>query len=145
MGSTTAAGTALALCADTPATEDAVGYAALTFIEVGQVEKIGAIGATFAKVEFQPLKGPTQKHKGSADYGSLQPSLAHYDAYAGQTLLRTASDDATSKLYSIEVNYPDGANRYFGVPWFGYPENPHSAHTLNMATSPTRIHPNRYQ
>ncbi|HEY9581112.1 MAG TPA: hypothetical protein VIR65_14760 [Rhizorhapis sp.] len=139
MGSTTAAGTALALCADTPATEDAVGYAALTFIEVGQVEKIGAIGATFAKVEFQPLKGPKQKHKGSADYGSLQPSLAHDDEDAGQTLLRTASDDATSKLYSVEVTYPDGAKRYFGGRVFGYPENTDSADSVIMANPTIEI------
>src|SRR3546814_12499032 len=145
MGSTTAAGTALALCADTPATEDAVGYAALTFIEVGQVEKIGAIGATFAKVEFQPLKGPKQKHKGSADYGSLQPSLAHDDEDAGQTLPRTASDDATSKLYSVDVTYPDGAKRVFGRRGFGYPEHTDSHDSDNLANPPIAIRPKRLQ
>lgn len=139
MGSTTAAGTALAICADTPATEDAAGYAALTFVEVGQVEKIGPIGATFAKVEFQPLKGPKQKHKGSADYGSLQPSLAHDDEDAGQTLLRTAADDATSKLYSVEVTYPDGAKRYFGGRVFGYPENIDGSDTVIMANPTIEI------
>ena len=66
MGSNTAVGSSLAVSAATPATLDATGYAALTFIEVGQVEKIGAIGASFAKVEFQPLKGA--KHAFPKEY-----------------------------------------------------------------------------
>ena len=80
MPSTTAAGTAIAISSTTPTTQDAAGYGALTYTEIGQVEKLGTLGATFAKVEFQPLKGPKQKHKGSADYGSLQPSMAFDDA-----------------------------------------------------------------
>lgn len=136
MGSTTAAGSTLAISAAAPATEDAAGYQALTFTEIGQIEKIGSLGATFNKVEFQPLKGPKQKHKGSVDYGSLQPTLAHDDEDAGQTLLRTASDDATSKLYAFEVTYPTGAKRYFQGRAFGYPETVDGADTILMV-SPT--------
>ena len=136
MGSTTAAGSTLAISAAAPATEDAAGYQALTFTEIGQIEKIGSLGATFNKVEFQPLKGPKQKHKGSVDYGSLQPTLAHDDEDAGQTLLRTASDDATSKLYAFEVTYPTGAKRYFQGRVFGYPETVDGADTILMV-SPT--------
>lgn len=136
MGSTTAAGTALAISAASPATQDETGYAALTFTEIGGIEKIGAIGATFNKVEFTPLKGPKQKHKGSVDYGSLQPSLAHDDEDAGQTLLRTAGADATSTLYSFKVTLADGAERYFQGRVFGYPENIDGADSILMA-SPT--------
>ena len=133
MGSQTAAGSALAISVATPATFDATGYAALTFTEIGQIEKIGALGAAFAKVEFTPLKGPKQKHKGSVDYGSLQPSLAHDDADAGQTLLRTAGADATSKLYSFKVTLADGAKRFFQGRVFGYPETIDGADTILMA------------
>ena len=136
MTSTTAAGSALAISASTPATEDAAGYAALTFTEIGQIDKIGAIGAVFAKVEFQPLKGPKQKHKGSVDYGALSPTLAHDDSDAGQTLLRAASDDATSTLYSFEVTYPTGAKRYFQGRVFGYPETTDGADTI-LTAAPT--------
>lgn len=139
MPSTTAAGTALAISAAAPATQDAAGYAALTFTEIGQIEKIGAIGAAFNKVEFTPLKGPKQKHKGSVDYGSLQPSLAHDDEDAGQTLLRTAAADATSTLYAFKVTYPDGAIRYFQGRVFGYPENTEGADTIIMATPTIEI------
>ncbi len=133
MVSTTAAGSALAISAGNPATDDATGYAALTYTEIGQIDKIGAVGAVFAKVEFQPLKGPKQKHKGSVDYGSLNPTLAHDSTDAGQTLLRTAADDATSKLYSFMVTYADGAKRYFQGRVFGYPETTDGADSILTA------------
>ncbi len=132
MGSTTAAGTALAISAAVPATEDAAGYGALTFTEIGQVEKIGTIGLVFAKVEFKPLKGGTQKHKGSVDYGSLQPSLAHDPSDAGQTLLRTAANDATSKRYSFMVTLPTGEKLYSQGRVFGYPKNIDGADSIVM-------------
>lgn len=139
MGSTTAAGTALAISVASPATADAAGHAALTHTEIGGVEKIGGIGAVFNKVEFTPLKGPKQKHKGSVDYGSLQPSLAHDDEDAGQTILRTAADDATSKLYSFKVTLADGAVRYFQGRVFGYPENVDGADSIIMANPTIEI------
>ncbi len=139
METTTAAGSTLAISAASPVTEDAAGYAALAFTEIGQIEKIGALGAVFNKVEFQPLKGPKQKHKGSVDYGSLAPSLAYDSADAGQTLLRTAADDATSTLYAFEVTYPTGAKRYFQGRVFGFPENVDGADTVLMAAPTIEI------
>jgi hypothetical protein len=139
MGSSTAAGSTLAISAGNPATDDAAGYAALTFTEIGGIDKIGALGATFAKVEFQPLKGPKQKHKGSPDYGSLTPSMAYDGADAGQNLLRTASDDATSKLYSFLVTYPTGEKRYCQGRVFGYPETVDGADSVITAAPTVEI------
>lgn len=139
MGSSTAAGTTLAISVAHPATEDAAGYAALTYTEIGQIEKIGAFGATFGKIEFKPLKGPTQKHKGSSDYGSLQPSLAHDDADAGQVILRTAAADATSTLYTFRVTLADGAKRYFQGRVFSYQETVDGADTILMANPTVEI------
>lgn len=133
MGSQTAAGSTLAISAAAPATPDAAGYAALTMTEVGQVEKIGTLGASFAKVEFQPLKGAKQKFKGSADYGALQPSYAIDSADAGQTLMQTAADDETQKLYSFKVTYQDGSKRYFQGRVFGSPETADGADSMLMA------------
>ena len=138
MGSQTAAGSALAISAGIPATQDAVGFAALTFTEIGQIEKIGSIGSTFAKVDFQPLKGAKQKHKGSVDYGSLQPSLAHDDTDAGQTLLRTAAENQIA-LYAFKVTLADGAIRYFQGRVFGYPETIDNADSIVMAAPTVEI------
>lgn len=139
MGSTTSAGTALAISAGTPATPDATGFAALTYTEIGQIDQLGAIGKVFNKVEFQPLKGSKQKHKGSSDNGALAPSVALDDADAGQTLLRTAANDATSKLYAFKVTYPTGAIRYFQGRVFGFPENTGNADSIIMGNPTIEI------
>ena len=146
MGSTTAAGSTLAICAAAPATKDAAGFGALTFIEIGGVEKIGAFGASFEKVEFQPLKGPKEKYKGPVDYGALQPSVRLDSADAGQTLLQTSSDDESQTLYSFRVTLPDGAKRFFQGRTFGMPETVDGAASMIMAapaieicTKPVRV------
>jgi len=139
MGSQTAAGSSLALSAMLPPTHDAAGYAALTFVEIGQVEKLGSFGASFAKVEFQGLKGAKQKFKGSADYGALQPLIALDALDAGQILLQTASDDETQKLYSFRVTFPDGSARYFRGRVFGAPETADGADSMLMATPTVEI------
>ena len=139
MASTTAAGSTLAITATAPASFDETGYEAGTFTEIGGVEKIGGIGAVFAKVEFQPLKGPKDKHKGSRDNGSLSPSMALDDEDAGQILMQTASDDGTSKIYYFKVTYPTGAKRYFGGRVFGMPETVDGADTVIMANPTIEI------
>lgn len=136
MGLQTGAGATIAISVAAPATFDAAGYAALTFTEAGNCEKIGGLGATYAKTEFQPLKGAKQKLKGSPDYGSLQPSFAIDDTDAGQTIFRTAADNETNALYSICVTYQNGAKRYFQARVFGWPETIDSADAVVMA-SPT--------
>lgn len=138
MASLTAAGSALAISAGVPATQDAAGFAALTFTEIGGIEKIGTLGATFAKVEFKPLKGPTEKHKGSPDYGSLQPSLAVNEADAGQILMNTAAAHQTA-LYAFKVTLPDNSIRYFQGKVFGMPENIDGADTIIMANPTVEI------
>jgi hypothetical protein len=135
----TAAGSTLAISAGVPATQDAAGFAALTYTVVGGVEKIGTIGASFAKVEFQPLNGPKEKLKGSADYGSLQPSLAHNETDAGQVLLRTSADNLTNTLYAFKVTYQDGSKRYFQGRTFGYPENTDGADTVLMGNPTVEV------
>lgn len=139
MGSQTAAGSTLAISVATPATLTAAGYAALTFTEIGQVEKIGAFGASFAKVEFQPLKGTKQKYKGSKDNGAIQPSIALDSTDAGQTILQTSGEDESQKLYSFRVTYQDGSKRYFQGRTFGMPENADGADSMLMATPAIEI------
>ncbi|WP_294302181.1 hypothetical protein [uncultured Sphingomonas sp.] len=144
-GSLTAAGSTLAISAASPATQDATGYTALTYTEIGGIEKIGTYGATFAKVEFQPLKGGKQKHKGAPDYGALQPSLAIDSGDAGQTLMQTASDDQTAQ-FAFRITLPDGAKRFFQGRVFGMPETVDGADsvvtaapTIEINTKPVRV------
>ena len=117
----TAAGTALAISANAPATQDATGFAALTLTEIGGVENLGPIGPVFSKVETNPLKGPKDKLKGSVDYGSLNPSIYYDRADAGQVLLKTAAKDKTNKLYTFLATLPNGEKWYFQGRVFGMP------------------------
>ena len=139
MTSQTAAGSSLAISVAAPATNDAAGFGALTFTEIGMVEKLGAFGAAFAKVEFQPLKGGKQKYKGSVDYGALQPSIAIDTADAGQAILQVSADDETQKLYYFRVTFADGAKRFFGGRNFGMPENADGADSMLMQTPTIEI------
>jgi hypothetical protein len=139
MGSTTVAGTTIAISAALPSTEDKTGYAALTFTKIGGVESLGPIGATTSKIEFDPLDGPKEKHKGSTDYGSLNPSLAHDKADAGQTLMRTAGEPENNARYAFKVTYPTGDKRYFQGRVFGYPETIGNRQSLLMANPTIEI------
>lgn len=139
MGSMPAAGSTLAISAAAPATFDEAGYSALTFTEIGGIEKLGAIGAAVKKIEFQPLKGPLQKHKGSPDYGSLNPPIAHDAADAGQTLLRAAAVPGNNARYSFKATYSDGSVRYFQARVFGYPETVDGADSIIMANPTIEI------
>ncbi|KQO57671.1 hypothetical protein [Sphingomonas sp. Leaf257] len=139
MTSQTAAGTMLAISAGTPGTQDKAGFAALSYLVIGQVEKLGTFGTSFAKVEFQPMKGAKQKYKGSPDYGALSPTIALDSADAGQTLLQTSGDDESQKLYSFAVTYQDGAMRYFQGRTFGMPETADGADTMLTAAPAIEI------
>ncbi|WP_209047455.1 hypothetical protein [Rhizorhabdus histidinilytica] len=121
MGS--ASGTTFALSATLPATESAADYAALPWVEVGGIEKLGAIGPVSAKIEFQPLVGAKQKHKAGVDYGTLQPNLLLDDDDAGQALFRMAADPKNNDLFASRTIYPSGAIRYSQGKAFGWPEN----------------------
>lgn len=135
MVATTAAGTALAISAAAPAAQTAAAFAALAFTEIGGIDKIGTIGPSFAKTDFQPLRGPKDKLKGSADYGTLSPSAAYDEADAGQTLLRTAAEDETNKLYAFKVTYPTGAVRYCQGRVFAAPETVDGADSVLMTNA----------
>lgn len=136
MSSTTAAGTTIAISASAPVAHNIFAYAALTFMEIGAVEKIGAIGPNTSKTEFQPLKGAKEKHKGPTDFGALNPTLAHDKSDAGQALLRNAAEPDNNALYSFLVTYPNGGKRYFRGRVFSYPENVDGADSI-ITAAPT--------
>lgn len=133
MPSTTAAGTGLAISAGIPASQNAAGYSALSYTEVGNVEQLGGFGATTEVVSFQPLKGAQQKHKGPTNYGALNPTIALDDADAGQALLAAAAAPDNRALYATRVTKPDGSLRYFQVRVFGMPETIGAANSMITA------------
>lgn len=134
----TAAGSALAISAAMPASLTQAGYAALTYEDIGGVDKIGTYGGTPARVNFQPLKGGVQKYKGAFDFGALQLTLAPDPVDAGQALLAAAAVEAKAQ-YSIRVTLPDGAARYFRARVFAFTEQVDGADTVLLAATVIEI------
>jgi hypothetical protein len=139
-GSSTSAGTKIAISATLPTTPDAAGYGALSAMtDIGGVESIPAFGPSIAVNSFQPLAGPVEKHKGPVNYGSLQIPMALDKSDAGQILLRTAAEPDNNAMYSVRVTYPNGDKRYFQGRVFGWTETPGAATNVLMGNTTIEV------
>lgn len=105
-------GTVMAVSAAVPASENEVGYDALTWTDFGEVTEIPEFGGQAATVEHTPLAtGITQKLHGAINYGSLNVPVGLDKSDAGQVIVNAAF---TSKdRISFRVTYPDGAEDFF--------------------------------
>ncbi len=106
------AGSTLAISAAAPASEDAAGYNALTWTNIGEITELGEVGATSNLITHNPVADKiTRKLKGSRNFGSMNLSMARDTGDAGQTLLRAAA--AADGLYSFRLTLQNGAKLYF--------------------------------
>lgn len=108
----TAAGSKLFISADAPATWDAAGFAALTWVEVDLVSDLGeGFSKNFNEVTFNPLgERETRRLKGSYDMGTSNVTYGFNRNDPGQILMNEAagSDD----LYSFKVVLQDSYTIY---------------------------------
>lgn len=135
---TTAAGSALAICAGLPSRADLPGYAALTYLDIGGLEKIGTYGGKPTTVSYQPLRGGKQKRKGPTDYGGLQPKLAPDYADAGQALLAVAAAEKRRR-FAFRITLSDGGVRYFQGRVFDFVEAVENAESILNVTGRVEI------
>lgn len=121
MTAETSAGTTLAISASAPATFNAVGFSALTFIAIGEVTNIdGDIGRAYNSVTHQPLATrATVKMKGSYNSGSATVQLAIDRDDAGQTLAQAALNE--DEPYSFCITEQDGTKVYFRAMVMSFP------------------------
>ena len=115
-------GTQYSVSAATPATYDSVGFAALSFTDVGEVTNLGEFGANFNVVSYTSLAtAVVVKRKGSKNNGSLNMTIGRDPTDAGQALLKSGADGANSALvYSHKVLFTDGSIQYFTGQIFSY-------------------------
>ena len=108
-------GTTVGLVAAQPATEDAAGYGALTFVTVGEVTNIGESGGSAQVATFTPVEsGTVNKRKGSIDYGTASLSIAKDASDAGQVLLKAGFDGTDrSTIHSFAITEDGGEVTYF--------------------------------
>lgn len=137
----TSTGLILSVVADTPATEDAVGYEALTYQEIGEVVSVGEYGASQQVVNHEPLKtGITEKYKGFTNFGSVTVEMGRDASDAGQAALAAGSTGAEKFTeHSFKVEYPGGDVDYFQGKIFGYTKNPGGANSIVSASSNIEI------
>lgn len=112
-GVETVAGTEISISANTPATFDAAGYAAVAaWAKIGEITDGGSHGRTYAPVNHQPIDNRgTQKFKGSFNEGQKTLQLAIDNKDPGQILLSEALN--SDEDYSFKVEYQGGDIDYF--------------------------------
>lgn len=139
-GVRTTAGSTVGISAALPATEDAAGYAALTFTTVAELTNIGELGRTYNKTTHSPIgKRRIEKLRGSYDEGLLALQMGADISDAGQALLETARDDATDANYSFALTDKNGDIRYFQALVMDYKTNYGAADDVIGATSNVEI------
>jgi len=125
-----------------PATADAAGYAALTYVDIGCIESLGSFGGTATITNFTCLNdGIVQKIKGSRDNGDLEITVALDDTTAGWDAFNAAYEAITAGNYYFRVQYGnaqnatgEGAIRYFGAKVSSVTENVASADDVVTVT-----------
>lgn len=115
------------------ATDTASEYAALTWVEVGDIVSFGEFGASFEEIVHQPINdGLTYRFKGTKNQGSLSLNLGRAPADAGQTLLRTQSELYVDYNFKITLNdAPSGG----GTPTTMYFYGKVMSYTTNVPSS----------
>lgn len=105
-----AAGTTLSIATGVPATFDAIGFAAQTFLSVGKLKNLGDFGKTFALItnDYLSQRG-TEKRKGNFNAGSLPVSL-DLNGDTGQAALEAANN--SDQDFSFKVQFQDGTVYY---------------------------------
>ncbi len=74
-----------------PTTYDAEGYAALTYVEVGEITDLGTLTAEYAIIEHNPIGDRNlQKLKGTRDNGVQDLTLGFDSLDAGQIVMQVA-------------------------------------------------------
>jgi hypothetical protein len=132
------AGSALALSAVLPATQDAAGYNALTWTNVGEVTDVGELGKEYNLITYTPLASRrVQKLKGSYNQGTMALQMARDTADAGQTAIRTARDSDAD--YAFRLTLQNGTKLYFQAKVMGYKTSVGSTDQITGASANLEI------
>jgi len=100
-------GTTLDVSAALPASFNAAGYNALTFVTVGNIIDMGEIGKAYNAIAHQVVgKRYPEKLKGNYDIGNLTITLGKVIADAGQVII--AAGLAADTSYSFKITLPSG-------------------------------------
>ncbi|KKC27303.1 hypothetical protein [Sphingomonas sp. SRS2] len=130
----TAAGTTLHIAVAAPATYDGTGYAALTWIKVGEITSIGEYGREYTEVTHQPLDSRgVQKLKGGYNEGTLPIGLALDTDDVGQIAMKAARN--SDNAISAKVTHQNGDVDYMRTMVFSFKVNPGELNSIVNASA----------
>lgn len=110
----TSEGTCIAVSLATPATHDEVGFKALTFTQIGELENIGDLVRAKTQVSFTNMcTGKTSVKKGAEEASTLDINAALDRADAGQLLMDDAYDQKGDVAFKVTENHGAGPITYF--------------------------------
>jgi hypothetical protein len=108
----TSAGSTLAISDSLPATPTVTLYAALTYLDIGEITDLGSTGRTYNIVTHNPVGSRgTVKLKGSYNDGTKTVQAAYAPGNTGQAMVATALDD--DAFYSFKETLQDGTILYY--------------------------------
>lgn len=111
MADITFIGSAVAVVAAKPATTDAAGFAALSWVAtLGEVLEFGELGDTSEDVSVKTLAGRVKHMNGALDGGEIAFSFQFENADAGQVIMRTTNNTQTD--VSFRITDTDGRVSY---------------------------------
>lgn len=94
-----------------PATHDALGFEALTWVLVKEVTTVGEYGRDYEEITHNPIDTRiTERIKGNYSEGGLPLNFASVPADPGQVLMLAASELDVD--YSFKIERTDGAIDY---------------------------------
>ena len=96
-----------------PTSENKAGYDALTWVEVGKVVSLGAVGDTHENITVTTLKGRTLNITGAADGGSSEMTLVADGDDSGQVDLVEINGSNTQSSFRIVDPEPSNSVSYF--------------------------------
>ena len=132
MGKQVNTGTSLAVSSGAPVSYDDAGYAAMTWVGVGEVLSFGEFGSAVDTVNSQPIAtGVTEKHSGFINYGSISLGLERDVSDNGQALIISHVDGLNKReILSVKITLPDGSINYLETRAFSYTTNLGSANQM---------------
>lgn len=107
----TGVGSTFSAVAGAPATYDVAGYAALTWVLVGEVTDIPEFGQQRGSISFTSLNGHIQKFAGNVDMGKLTLAFGLNTDDAGQIVLKAGV--GSNSAISLKVATQNGDVYYF--------------------------------
>lgn len=100
-------GTLLAISAGAPATNDAAGFAALSWTTIGEITNVGELAQQWGMAEHTPVDtGRVEKYKTTRNAGSQTFELGLDTDDAGQILAKAAM--LATGNYSFRQTMPNG-------------------------------------